>query len=305
MIDDITNPIFHDAEKAREYLESVRWPDGPWCPHCGEAENIRELKGKSHRPGLRQCNSCRKQFSVTVGTLFERSKVPLNKWLLATHLLTSSKKGISSHQIHRMLGVTYKTAWFMTHRIRESLADDGSSGPLGGSGKVVEADETYIGNRKGVQTKGMEAKYKVVTLVERGGRARSTHVNRVNAHTIKPILAKNAYSRSKLYTDEASYYTGPGYRFAEHQTVNHSKKEYGRGEVHTNTIEGFFSIFKRGMIGTYQHCGERHLKRYLAEFDFRYSNREVSDFERATIALQQIEGKRLTYRRINPGPVSY
>ncbi len=304
MIDDITNPIFHDVDKAREYLESVRWPDGPWCPHCGEMENIRELKGKSHRPGLRQCNSCRKQFSVTVGTLFERSKVPLNKWLLATHLLTSSKKGISSHQIHRMLGVTYKTAWFMTHRIRESLADDGSSGPLGGKGKVVEADETYIGNRR-TGKKGTENKYKIVTLVERGGRARSQQVQRVNAHTLRPILFTQAYSASTLYTDDAPFYKKIGYRFKEHETVNHSAKEYGRGPVHTNTIEGYFSIFKRGMIGTYQHCGSRHLKRYLAEFDFRYSHRQVSDFERATIALQQIEGKRLTYRRINPGPVSY
>jgi transposase-like protein len=302
---DLTAPRFASETAARKHLERVRWPDGPICPHCGSVDNASRIKGKSARPGLWFCGDCRKQFTVTVGTLFERSKVPLHKWLLAVHLLASSKKGVSAHQIHRTLGVTYKTAWFMCHRIREAMADDYTSGPLGGSGKVVEADETYIGRRKGVHGKGVESKYKIVTLVERGGRARSTHVKRVNAHTVKPILAKHAWSLSKLYTDESSIYTGPGYRFAEHQTVNHSKKEYGRGEVHTNTIEGYFSIFKRGMIGTYQHCGERHLKRYLAEFDFRYSNRQIDDFARSDVMLAQIGGKRLTYRRINPGPVVY
>ncbi len=300
---DITNPIFSDETAAREYLEAQRWPDGPYCPHCGETENIRRMKGKSHRPGLFQCNSCRGAFSVTVGTLYERSKVPLHKWLMATHLLCASKKRMSSHQLHRMLGVTYKTAWFMTHRIREAMRDTNPA-PLGGNGGTVEVDETFIGHDKTKKPRGQKKgrgyhhKYKVLTLVERGGTTRSFHVDAVNAKTLAPILRQQINRNANLMTDEASYYTKVGREFASHGVVRHNQGEYGRGKTHTNTIEGFFSIFKRGMKGIYQHCGERHLHRYLTEFDFRYNARQITDAERAAKALQGITGKRLTYRRI-------
>ncbi len=301
---DITDPIFSDETAAREYLEAQRWPDGPYCPHCGEVENIRRMKGKSHRPGLFQCNACRGAFSVTVGTLYERSKVPLHKWLMATHLLCASKKGMSSHQLHRMLGVTYKTAWFMTHRIREAMRDVDPA-PLGSNGGTVEVDETFIGHDKSKKPRGQKKgrgyhhKYKVLTLVERGGTTRSFHVDAVNAKTLAPILRQQIYRDANLMTDEASYYTKVGREFASHGVVRHNQGEYGRGKTHTNTIEGFFSIFKRGMKGIYQHCGERHLHRYLTEFDFRYNARQITDAERAAKALQGITGKRLTYRRIS------
>jgi len=270
------------------------------------------MKGKAHRKGAYQCNACRKQFSVTVGTVFERSKVPLNKWLLATFLLSSSKKGMSAHQLHRMLGVTYKTAWFMAHRIREAMKP-GKPGPMGGPGHTVEADETYLGKRNRrrgkstfitgygwVSPMALDSQRKIVALVERGGRAHSFHVDRVNRKTVEKLLFTNADRQSRLMTDEAAYYKRPGRHYAEHYSVNHSAYEYVRGSVHTNTIEGYFSIFKRGMKGVYQHCGEQHLHRYLCEFDFRYSNRValgVDDAERAAIAIKGAEGKRLTYRR--------
>ena len=300
---DLTNPIFTDANKAREYLESVRWPAGPYCPHCGETENVRQLKGKSHRKGLHQCNSCRGAFTVTVGTLYERSKVPLNKWLLATHLLSASKKGISSHQLHRMLGVTYKTAWFMTHRIREAMREDLPKGGFGSGDGTVEVDETFIGNIKGKPTRrGYQHKYKILSLVDREtGKAPSVVEAKLNTHTVRPILRTNVAREAKLMTDEAHHYKLVGRDYAGHGVVRHSVGEYGRGPIHTNTIEGFFSIFKRGMRGIYQHCGEKHLHRYTAEFDFRYSNREITDAERAVIALKGIEGKRLTYRRPDIG----
>ncbi len=308
MTGDLENPIFTDETKAREWLESVRWPDGPYCPHCGSVEKITKLEGKSHRPGLYKCNQCAGHFSVTVGTVYERSHIALNKWLLATHLLTASKKGISAHQLHRMLGVTYKSAWFMCHRIREGMADS-NPGPLGGEGKAVEADETFQGPGKAVFTdkgwqmeQGTGGHRKVVTLVERKGRARSFVVTDFKAKTIREVLVTNVDRKSDLNTDEARHYMNTGKEFAKHETVKHSAKEYARGSAHINTAEGFFSIFKRGMIGTYQHCGEQHLHRYLAEFDFRYSNRtalEVTDAERRDIALKGISGKRLTYRRIN------
>jgi len=305
---DITHPIFTDKDKAREHLEGLRWPDGPVCPHC-ESQSARKLEGKAHRPGLYQCNSCRDQFTVTVGTVFERSKIPLNKWLLATHLLCASKKGISTHQLHRMLGVTYKTAWFMAHRIREAMKDDGT--PLGGKGKIVEADETYWGGKRTdadykfisgrgwIGKSGPRHKWKVLSLVERGGRARSIVVKDLKAKTIRKHLVTNVDRQSDLMTDEAPIYTKVGKEFASHGRINHSIGHYARGEVSTNTIEGFFSIFKRGMRGIYQHCGEQHLHRYLAEFDFRYSHRKVNDAERAEAALKGIEGKRLTYRISN------
>lgn len=301
----LTDPIFTDADKARAHLESLQWANGRVCPHCGTVDNSVALKGKSTRPGVYKCRDCRKPFSVTVGTLFERSHVPLNKWLLAVHLLCSSKKGMSSHQLMRSLQVTYKTAWFMSHRIREAMQDDGS--PMGGEGKVLEIDETFIGqaderfvNGKGWQKiQGTGAKRKVVTLVERGGRARSIKVANLRKDEIVRAL-ESADRASILHTDEAQHYKRIGKEFAAHQAVEHGAGEYGRGLVHTNTVEGFYSIFKRGMRGIYQHCGEQHLFRYLREFDFRYSNRSalgVSDTQRAQIALEGIVGKRLTYRR--------
>jgi len=314
---DITNEIYIDHNKAREHLEAIHWPDGPNCPHCGNADSdrIKKLEGKSTRPGVYKCNECRKPFSVTVGTVFERSKIPLNKWVLASHLLASSKKGISSHQLHRMLGVTYKTAWFMAHRIREAMKEDvQSSGPLGGEGQFVEADETYFGKREdgyvSPQRKGRPYKYKkkavgkraVVSLVERGGRVRSFHPQHATKVAVRDILVRNVSRDTGLYTDESRLYTETGKEFDSHHTVKHSAGEYVRGAVHTNTIEGFFSIFKRGMKGIYQHCGEAHLHRYLAEFDFRYNRRtalKVSDAERAEDILRGARGKRLTYRRIS------
>lgn len=306
-------PIFQNADKARERLEAIRWPNGPSCPHCGNCDpnKITGLKGKAHRPGVYQCAECRQQFTVTVGTVFERSKIPLNKWLLATHLLCASKKGISSHQLHRMLGITYKSAWFMSHRIREAMIAEG--GVMGGPGGVVEADETYFGNTD-VQPKTRTSgkpflkrkptrKRAVVSLVERGGNVRSFHVDTANAENVRQVLVRNVSRKSRLHTDESQLYVTVGKEFAAHETINHSAGEYARGDVTTNNVEGFFSVFKRGMKGIYQHCGEAHLQRYLTEFDFRFNARKISDGERAVRALSQIEGKRLTYRRIGQASI--
>jgi transposase-like protein len=302
MTADLTNPIFTDETKARDYLESVRWAKGPICPHCGSVENITRLNGKSHRPGLHQCNECREHFTVTVGTVYERSHIPLHKWLLATHLMTASKKGMSSHQLHRMLGVTYKTAWFMSHRIREAMKPNGG-GMLGGGGKIIEADETFYGNIKGhkrpIKGGGGGHKHKIFSMIERDGSIRSFHVQRVNAKTLKPILMEQVAKDSHVFTDSATQYkkaiTG---EFLSHQTVNHLAGEYARGNVHTNTVESFFGLLKRGLVGTYHHVSEQHLQRYCTEFDFRFSHRKTTDAERATAALKGISGKRLTYRRI-------
>jgi transposase-like protein len=301
---DLTAPQFTDADKAREALEAVRWPNGPVCPHCGSVdEQVTKMEGKAHRAGLYNCKGCRKQFSVTVGTVYERSKIPLNKWLLATHLMAAGKKGTSAHQLHRMLGITYKSAWFMAMRIREAMKDT-STDPLGGEGQHIEADETYIGNKPNYpKAKSTHHKHAVFTLVERGGKARSFHVDKVTAKKLDEITRNNVSLESTLNTDEALRYVrlGKGFK-GGHQVVNHGKGQYGLGEHTTNTVEGYFSIFKRGMKGVYQHCSEEHLHRYLAEFDFRYSNRAkmgVSDRERADKALRGIEGKRLTYRRTN------
>ncbi|HEY3858681.1 MAG TPA: IS1595 family transposase [Gammaproteobacteria bacterium] len=294
-------PRFHDETAARQHLEAIRWPDGPVCAHCGSDSRISLLQGKSHRPGLYFCGECRKQFSVTVGTVFERSKVPLHKWLLATHLLCSSKKGVSSHQIHRTLGVTYKTAWFMTHRIREAMYGK-PAGQLGGPGSsgIVEADETYFGKTKG-QGKGghLGKKQKIVALLERGGEVRAFHVDSVNAKTLKPILEEQIAKAARLMTDTAPVYKGITGEFASHETVNHNIKEYARGDVTTNSVEGYFGILKRGISGVYQHVSEEHLIRYCNEFSFRYSNHRITDSERADKVLKGIGGKRLTYRRIN------
>ena len=305
MTADLTKPMFTDPEKAREYLESVRWPRGPICPHCGSVENMTALKGKSHRAGLYQCHSCREPFTVTVGTLYERSHIPLNKWLLATHLMSASKKGISAHQLHRMLHITYKSAWFMTHRIREAMRPVSAS-PMGQGGGGVEIDETYIG-RDPLKSKpkyGPAQKQRVLSLVDRSsGRAVSMVADSLHAKTLIPILKENIAREARILTDGAAHFNILPLLFADHQSVDHGRKEYVRVSdrtVHTNTIEGFFSIFKRGMKGTYQHCGKQHLHRYLAEFDFRYSERiklGVNDSQRADKALKGISGKRLTYRR--------
>jgi transposase-like protein len=297
----LTEPRFKNDDAARKHLEAIRWPTGPVCPHCGGIERNSALQGTSHRPGLFFCGDCRKQFTVTVGTVFERSKIPLHKWLMATHLMCASKKGISSKQIERMLGVTYKTAWFMTHRIREAMKPT-NTGFFGAGGKIVEADETFIGRKPGtVKRKGGFAHKEVVfSLLERNGGIRSFHVPDVTAKTLKEKLNAHVARDARLMTDSAGQYRKTKRDFPKHGTVNHMIGEYARGDVTTNTVEGFFGIFKRGMYGTYQHCSSHHLERYTTEFDFRFNNRTalgVSDAQRTDAALKGISGKRLTYRR--------
>lgn len=295
---DLTNPIFNDEEAARKHLEILRWPNGPLCPHCGESEKIRLLKGKSHRPGLHQCNACRQHFTVTVGTLFEDSHIKLHKWLLAFHLMAASKKGISAHQLHRMLGITYKSAWFMAHRIREAMKADWNT-VLGGNGPV-EADETFVGRKPGRKIRrGAGHKNVVLSLVERNGEVRSFHVRGISSKSLKPYIRYHVDPEAHLITDDGRQYKSIGCHFEKHDVVKHTQDEYVRGDIHTNTVEGFFSILKRGLIGIYQHVSVQHLQRYIAEFDFRYNHRKDTDFQRATKALQGIAGKRLTYRRIN------
>ena len=302
--------IYTDEAAARAHLERIQWPSGPVCPHCGVIGEATALAGKSTRPGVWKCRPCQKPFSVTVGTVFERSKVPLTKWLLATELLTSSKKGISAHQVSRMLGVTYKTAWFMMHRIREAMAPlAGSEPPLGGEGKIVEADEAYIGKKDGKRkhkgSGGYGHKRAILSLVERGGKIRSFKIGSGKREHIGPVIAANVNPASTLHTDGGTVYRKASFT-ALHESVDHAVEYVREGKtgakVHTNTLEGFFSVFKRGMVGTYQHCGEQHLQRYLAEFDFRQNNRSklgVTDDMRAVKALAGIAGKRLTYRRTN------
>src|SRR3954468_5983350 len=301
---DLTDPIFHDEETARRHFEAQRWPDGPICPHCGVVGNATELKGKSTRPGVYKCKDCRKPFTATIGTLYERSHIPLHKWLLATHLICSSKKGMSAHQLWRMLGFgSYRTAWFMAHRIRESMRElhPENAGPMGGEGKFVEVDETYVGGKaKNRAFKPPPPKEAVMSLVERGGKVRSHHVMDVTAKTLKPILVDAIAKDTHFRTDESAVYYGVSEGFASHQTVNHSIKEYVRGDAHTNTVEGYLSIFKRGIYGVYHHVSQEHLKRYLGEFDFRYNHRIALGFDDATrtaIAIKGIVGKRLTYRQ--------
>jgi transposase-like protein len=300
--------FFRDEESAYSKLESILWPHGPECPKCGvvnDAKKIAANPDKKVRYGLWRCNACKAQFTVTVGTVFESSHIPLHKWLQAAHLINSSKKGISAKQIERTLQITYKSAWFMMHRLRAAMDPFHATEPtptLGGKGKVVEMDETFIGVKEGRSKPraGHAHKRIVMALVEREGEVRSFHLDRLNTSTMKQVVEANVDRQSRYYTDGYHAYRNNAMKLeGGHDWVDHSKNEYVRGGVHTNTIEGVFSIFKRGMIGTYQHCGERHLHRYLAEFDFRYNNREslgMNDVVRTAKALKGAKGKRLKYR---------
>ncbi len=296
----LSEPFFHDETAAYEKLESIVWPDGPVCPHCGGMDRITRVGGTTARAGLRRCGPCRRQFRVTVGTVFEDSHIALHKWLQAAYLMCASKKGVSAHQLHRTLEVTYKTAWFMAHRLREAMKMEPKA-KLGGKGKMVEADETYWGRKAGTKKGrgGYQHKNTVMALVERGATVRSFHVSSATRQTVREVLHRNIETETHLMTDEAKHYRKIGRDFADHTALNHTRKEYVRGEAHTNTIEGVFSIFKRGMTGVYQHCGEQHLQRYLTEFDFRYNHRHalgVNDTERTEKMLYGIVGKRLMYR---------
>lgn len=296
----LTSPLYRDENKAREHLETLLWPDGPVCPRCNATgDRVTKLAGKSTRPGVYKCKDCRKPFSVTVGTVMERSHIPLTKWLLAAHLMASSKKGMSAHQLHRMLDTTYETAWFLAHRLRECM-NGFNPGPLGGTNKVVEADETYVGGKAKNKAFGPPPKKEAVfSLVEREGNVRSFHVTNVNSKTLRPILVKNADRASHLMTDDSVVYPKMGREFAGHSSVNHSKDEYVRlgGFAHTNTVESHFATLKRGVYGTFHSVSEAHLHRYLTEFDFRYNTRKISDEERTAEALRGAKGKRLLYRQ--------
>lgn len=297
---DITNPIFNDDKAARKHLETLLWPDGPVCPRCGVmGDRITKLKGKSTRPGVYKCKDCRKPFSVTVGTVMERSHIPLSKWVLAAQLMASSKKGMSALQLQRMIDTTYETAWFLFHRLRE-CAIDPERGGIGGENKVVEADETYVGGKAKNAHRGkpIPKKAAVFTIVERDGEARSFHVTNVNTKTLRPILVKNASRKSYLMTDDSPVYPKVGKEFKGHGTVNHSAGEYVRGTFwYTNTVESYFALLKRGIMGSFHSVSEAHLFRYLAEFDFRHNHRDHSDAERADALLRGAQGKRLMYHQ--------
>lgn len=296
----ICDPIFHDEAKATAHIEAQRWNGEPVCPHCGSLA-VRKMGGKT-QAGMFLCNDCRDKFTVRTGTVMERSHVPLHKWLLATHIMAASKKGMSAAQMGRMIGVTYKTAWFLCHRIREAMEGAAPTGPLGGGSGVVEADETYVGGKaKNRATRKPAKKKAVVALVEREGHARSFHVANVNAKTVRNLIVTNVDRSAHLMTDEAPVYTQVGREMHKHYSVNHSAKEYVTygGFKHSNTAENFFSIFKRGVIGTYHHMSEAHLGRYCAEFDLRYNTRDMTDAERANAILAGGIGRRLTYRRVD------
>jgi len=306
----LTAPHFQEEGAAFAFVEAALWPDGPFCPHCGEAEKVRRLQGKATRPGLFKCNSCRKQFTVRQGTIFESSHLPLHLWLQVMHLMCASKKGISTRQIQRLLNCSMKTAWFLSHRIREIMQPALNAGPLGGYGETLEADVTYVGRKPGTKVKaGTGHMNPVFALVQRGGAARAVHMPNVRAENVHAMLEKHASTASHFRTDEAAVFTQIGWNFATHESVNHSRGEYSKRsswivngksmpKVHSNTVEGFFSILKRGVYGVYQHVSEHHLNRYLNEFSFRYSNREklgIDDESRANIALSGARGRRLTY----------
>jgi transposase-like protein len=305
----LSDPAYHDEDAARAYLEEVRWPDGPFCPFCGSLETVKALGGPSMGRGWYYCSACQDKFTVRVGSIFERSHIPIHKWLLAFRLMASSKKGVSPHQIHRTLGITYKSAWFLMHRIREAMTDDGA--PLGGEGKTIEVDETFQGYVEGGPTwilhpehgwqkqRAYGDKRKVVTLVERGGKARSVKVETVTAREVRKVVLDNADIASHLRTDQAHIYRAIGRQFASHESVDHSTEEWVRGDAHTQTVEGYFSIFKRGMTGSISIAAKRTFT-VTSEFDFRYSNRiklGVDDTERTRRAIKGAAGKRLTYRR--------
>ena len=307
----LSAPYMHDEAAAFAHVEAMLWPDGPVCPACGVVDNAYVLKGVRTKPskknpegkvrhGLKKCKACGKQFTVRIGTIFEDSHIDLHLWLQAIYLMTSSKKGISSNQLSRTLGVTVRSAWFLSHRIREAMRSDGTV-DFGSGGGAVEVDETFIGRDKDKPIRrGYAHKHKVLALVDReSGKARSMVVDDLKAQTLTPILRENIAAEATVYTDEAGQYRRLGDDFAEHDFVRHSGGEYGRGKVHTNTVEGYFSIFKRGMKGVYQHCAKKHLHRYAAEFEFRYNNRVANgpdDLTRAAIALRGVRGKRLLYR---------
>lgn len=296
----ITDPIFHDEAKALAHLESDRWPHEVVCPLC-ESTGVRRMAGKT-QAGMFLCNVCRNKFTVRTGTVMERSHVPLHKWLLATHLMAASKKGMSAKQMERMLGVTYKTAWFLCHRIREAMDGANDTGPLGGPGKVVESDEAVVGGKKGKRLSGKLApKKKIVTLIDREeGRARSFHITHIDHTNVRAALVTNVHRSSTLMTDDARFYNRIGEEFAAHGTTLHSNREFSRGGgCHSNTAENFFSIFKRGVVGVYHHMSATHMRRYLAEFDMRYSTKSVTDGERAALIIKGMVGRRLTYRRVD------
>jgi transposase-like protein len=312
----LSKPYFHDEEAAFRFVESIIWSQGPVCPHCGGVERISAIKAnpeKRVRYGLKKCGQCKSQFTVRMGTIFEESKLPLFKWLQAIYLMCSSKKGISAKQLERTLEVTYKTAWFLAHRIREAMRS-GELAPFGQGGGTVEADEAFLGNDPDMPSPTKHTrihnKNKVLSLVDRStGRVRSFVVDRLNSEVVAEILAANIAKEARLVTDEASHYIRAGKTFdGGHEWVRHRSEEYVRGDVYTNTIEGYFSIFKRGMKGVYQHCSKKHLHRYVAEFDFRYSERValgVDDQERTRRAIASVVGKRLTYRRADSGAEAY
>jgi transposase-like protein len=303
---DLKNPIYHDEDAARAHLESLLWPHGPVCPRCGVADDrVTKLQGQSTRPGVYKCKDCRKPFTVTVGTVMERSKIPLSKWVLAAHFMASSKKGMSALQLQRMLGTNYETAWFLFHRLREAAKIGGDS-PLGGNGMTVEADETYVGGKlsnmhakkRPPRDVALDKKHKIVVLVERDGRAKSFHVANVTAKTLRTVLVTNVHRDSHLMTDGARGYIGVGGEFLSHGWTDHAGGEYVRpGNVHSNTAESYFAILKRGVFGTFHSISEAHMHRYLVEFDFRYSTRKWSDVERAEELLRGAKGKRLMYRQ--------
>jgi transposase-like protein len=308
----LSEPHFHNEEAAIARLERIVWPRGPYCPKCGGFDRITSVKGG--RLGLWRCGPCKRQFTVTVGTIFERSHIKLHLWFQAAHLMASSKKGISAHQLHRTLRVSYKTAWFMEHRLREAMRDGHFTVPLSGEGKTVEIDESFVGGleknkhrskRKHLGTGGA-GKEAVLSLVERGGRVRSHHIPAVTANNLRPIVEAQIHGATYVMTDEGGAAKKVGSRFTLHGSVNHGAGEYVRGDIHTNTVEGYFYILKRAIYGTYHHVSQRHLKRYLAEFDFRYNERSalgVEDTERTTKALSGIVGKRLMYKDSSPASI--
>lgn len=303
----VTDPVFHDEQKAREFLELQRWPNGPVCPFCKGQKNVVRLGGEAAKKGLVLCRPCRKKFTVTVGTVMERSHIPLTKWLMGFRLMAASKKGISAHQMHRMMGITYKTAWFLNHRIREAMGlKPDTSGPIGGKEKIVEVDETYVGGKSTNLKKGkpLSKKHMVVALIERDGEMRVKHVANVKGDKVKDALFRLVDRRSMLMTDESPYYILPGRQFYSHASVNHSKGEYTDfcGFAHINAAESFFGLLKRGIVGSFHSVSEAHLQRYADEFAFRWNHRKTDDVTRANEIIKATAGKRLTYRPTNSTP---